>query len=184
MVSLKFSLYFIQMNTAIRQAAKADANLISVLSAVTFYEAYFEQDSANNLANYITETFAPEKMRTEIEDPNSIFFIIFKDEKAVGYAKLRTGEPHESVKNEPAIELQRIYILERVFGAGIGEILLGHSIKIARKKGFKVIWLGVWEENRRAQKFYAKYGFEQVGTLRFPYGKEVGTNLVLQKILK
>lgn len=171
------------MNTAIRQAAQADVNLISVLGAVTFYEAYCEQDSSDNLANYITETFAPEKMLREIEDPNTTFFIIFKDEKAVGYAKLRTGEPHESVKNKPAIELQRIYILERVFGAGIGEILLKHSIETARKKGFKTIWLGVWEENRRAQKFYAKHGFNQVGKLQYPYGNVVGTNLVLQKYL-
>lgn len=168
---------------SIHEALTDDAKLISVLGAVTFYEAYFEQDDARDLANYITESFAPEKVRAEIENPNSTFFIVYADEKAVGYAKLRTGEKHENIQNENAVELQRIYVLERVFGKGIGEILLLHCLETARQKGFKTLWLGVWEENIRAQKFYAKHGFTPVGTLSYPYGDTYGINLVLQKDL-
>jgi Acetyltransferases len=166
---------------SIRQATVNDANLISVLGAVTFYEAYFEQDDPSDLANYIAEAFAPEKIRAEIENPDSTFFIVFLENYAVGYAKLRAGEKHESVESENAVELQRIYLVERVFGKGVGEILLRHCVETARRKGFDTLWLGVWQENRRALKFYAKHGFKQVGTLTFPYGKTVGTNLVLQK---
>ena len=68
-----------------------DAKLISVLGAVTFYEAYFEQDNPHDLANYIHESFALEKICAEIEDKNEAFFIIYLNEKAVGYAKMREG---------------------------------------------------------------------------------------------
>jgi diamine N-acetyltransferase len=167
----------------IRRAAAADAQLVSVLGTVTFYEAYFEQDDPHNLAEYIRESFAAEKVRAEIEDENTLFFIIFLDGRAVGYAKMRTDSEHECVNNETAVELQRIYIVERVFGKGVGERLLNHCLETAKSKGFETLWLGVWEENRRAQRFYEKHGFRRVGTLTFPYGEEVGTNFVLEKVL-
>jgi len=167
----------------IRRANAADAKLISVLGAVTFYEAYFEQDSPADLANYIHESFNLDKICAEIEDANATFFIIYQNNHAVGYAKLREDSTVDCVNNKTAIELQRIYVIEKVFGKGIGEILLKHCLEIAKEKGFKTLWLGVWEENRRAQRFYEKHGFRRVGTLTFPYGETVGINFVLEKVL-
>ncbi len=167
----------------ISPATVADAKLISVLGAVTFYEAYFEQDAAHDLANYIHESFELAKIRAEIEDKNAAFFIIYADEKAVGYAKLRNGSKVDCIKNENSIELQRIYTIERVYGTGIGESLLKHCLETAKLQGFETLWLGVWEENKRAQKFYAKYGFTRVGEITFPYGETVGINFVLEKVL-
>ena len=173
----------IAANLKISQATVSDAKLISVLGAVSFYEAYFEQDTAHDLANYIHESFELAKIRTEIEDKHAAFFIIYADEKAVGYAKLREGSKVDCIKNENSIELQRIYTIERVYGKGIGESLLKHCLETAKLKGFETLWLGVWEENIRAQKFYAKYGFARVGEITFPYGETVGINFVLEKVL-
>ncbi len=167
----------------IRRATALDAKLVSVLGTVSFYEAYFEQDAAHDLANYIHESFELEKIRAEIEDKNAAFFIIFADEKAVGYAKLREGSKVDCIKSENSIELQRIYTIERVYGKGIGESLLKYCLEIARQKGFETLWLGVWEENTRAQRFYAKYEFTHVGEITFPYGETVGINFVLENIL-
>ena len=167
-------------NISIRKASVDNAVLISVLASTTFYEAYFEQDESSNLAGYINESFDIETVRAEIKDPQSTFFLIFLDGKAVGYARLIDDSMTDGVADDRVVELKRIYILERVWGTGTGEALLTHCIEIARNRGFNAIWLGVWEENQRAQKFYAKYGFEQVGTVTFPYGDVDGTNLVLQ----
>jgi ribosomal protein S18 acetylase RimI-like enzyme len=167
----------------IRKADAADAKLIRVLGAVTFFEAYFEQDDANDLANYIHESFDLEKIRAEIEDKNAVFFIIYFENHAVGYAKLRENSKAECIKTENSIELQRIYIVERVFGKGIGEQLLKHCLETAKAHGFETLWLGVWEKNKRAQKFYAKHGFKRVGELEYPYGETVGINFALEKVL-
>ncbi|HEY8559192.1 MAG TPA: GNAT family N-acetyltransferase [Pyrinomonadaceae bacterium] len=167
----------------IRRAGAADAGLVGVLGAVTFYEAYYEQDNPHSLADYINESFDPAKIRAEIENENAAFFIIFRNGRAVGYAKLRADSAVDCVANETAIELQRIYVVERVFGAGIGERLLRHCLDVARAEGYKTLWLGVWEENRRAQRFYEKHGFRRVGTLTYPYGDAVGINHVMEKEL-
>jgi ribosomal protein S18 acetylase RimI-like enzyme len=162
---------------SIRKATPADVALLSSLSVVTFYEAYFEQDDPHDLSNYLHENFGPETIEAEME--HSAFFIAFRRGRAVGYAKLRDGEPHESVKGN-AIELQRIYLVERVWGTGIGDALLAYCMAEARAMGKAVLWLGVWEENRRGLSFYAKHGFTRVGTLTFPYGDSVGINAVMQ----
>lgn len=170
----------IKRDISIRAATIADAVLISVLASTTFYEAYFTQDESQNLANYISESFEVEGIRAEISDPDSTFFLIFLDEKAVGYTKLISNSRLGCISHPKAIELKRIYLVERVWRTGIGKTLLEHCIKEARSRGFDVIWLGVWEENLRAQRFYAKFGFSEVGTITFPYGDVDGTNLVLQ----
>src|SRR4051812_45220338 len=97
----------------IRLAAAADANLLSVLAATTFYEAYFEQDNSENLAGYIIDAFNIPQMETELNDPNATFFIAELNDRAVGYAKLREGTTAEGVEHEKGIEINRIYILEK-----------------------------------------------------------------------
>jgi ribosomal protein S18 acetylase RimI-like enzyme len=160
----------------------ADAELISVLGGVTFYEAYYEQDTPEDMARYIVDSFNPEVIAAEIDDPAVEFYIPLLNEKAVGYAKLITGTTAEGI-GVGGIELKRIYILERIWGTGVGEQLLNFCLEKANERGFKFIWLGVWEENPRALKFYSKHGFSQVGTVTFPYGDSIGLNKVMLRVV-
>ncbi len=168
------------MNLSIRQADISDTNIICALGVTTFYEAYFEQDDSGDLANYVLESFSRAQIEAELNDTNSTFFIAELNGRAVGYAKLRESSTVDCLKNENAIELHRIYILERAKGRGVGGELLNRCFETARAKGYETIWLGVWEENSAAQKFYEKLGFMKVGELEFPYGETVGTNFVLK----
>ena len=165
----------------IREAEPAaDAKLISILAMVTFYEAYFEQDTPTDMAEYLTESFNLERISEEINDRDSTFFIIFRSGVAAGYAKLIRHSTTDGVA-EPTVELKRIYLVERYWGSGIGKILLEHCIEAARGEGFRTIWLEVWEKNERGLRFYQKHGFSRVGTITFPYGESVGVNHVLEK---
>ena len=169
-----------EREVTIRKAEVGDLRLISVLATASFYEAYFEQDDPHELANYITESFSQERLNEELQSAETTFLIAFRRGRAVGYAKLRDGEPHESIENKNAVELQRIYLIERAWGTGIGEILLERCISEARSMRKEILWLGVWEENKRGLSFYAKHGFTRVGTLTFPYAGSVGINAVMQ----
>jgi len=157
-----------------------DANLLASIAAVSFYEAYFEQDDSHDLSNYLVENFSPSVISADLAASESTYLVAFRGAKAVGYAKLRDGEIHESVTSLDAIELQRCYLIERVWGTGIGDILLDRCLAEARAIGKQVLWLGVWEENQRGLSFYRKHGFERVGTLTFPSGDSVGINAVMQ----
>jgi ribosomal protein S18 acetylase RimI-like enzyme len=165
----------------IRTAGEADVRLLAILGTVTFYEAYFEQDDPADMANYLTESFRSEKVAAELSDPNSTYFIMLKRGSAVGYAKLVRNSTTEGVTGADPIQLERIYLVERVWGTGLGEMLLDHCIDVARSEGCDSFWLDVWEENERGLNFYRKQGFTRVGTREFPYGKTVGINFVMEK---
>lgn len=167
----------------IRTAEPKDAALIAALGTTTFYEAYYEQDEPFDLADYIVNNFNLPQIQSEFEDSNSTFFIAYLQGKAVGFAKLRENSHVECMAGKNAVELQRIYALQAVWGKGVGEVLLNHCLKTAKDRGFQSLWLSVWTENVRAQRFYEKQGFEKVGTTSFYYGSEYATNLVLEKEL-
>jgi len=168
------------MNLSIRQADNSDRNIICALGVTTFYEAYYELDESSDLANYVLESFSLAQIEAELNDTNSTFFIAELNGKTVGYAKLRENSMVDCLENENAVELHRIYILERAKGKGVGVELMNRCFEAARAKGYKTIWLGVWEENPTARKFYEKLGFVKVGELEFPYGETVGTNFVMK----
>ncbi len=169
-------------NIVIQTATADDAPLLAAVGVVTFYEAYFEQDEPADMATYLSETFSEDAMSAELADDGVTYFICLRDGKAVGYAKLLRGSTAQGVAKN-SVELKRIYLVERVWGLGVGDILLEHCIEAARQEWYDAIWLGVWEENSRARKFYARHGFVEVGTVEFPYGDIVGINRVVEKKL-
>ena len=168
------------MNLSIRQANISDLKIICALGVTTFYEAYFEQDESSDLASYVLESFSQAQIKDELNDTNSTFFIAEVGGKAVGYAKLRGYSAVDCLKNEIAVELHRIYILERAKGKGVGGELMNRCFETAQAKGYETIWLGVWERNSKATRFYERLGFVKVGELEFPYGETVGTNSVMK----
>lgn len=168
------------MNISIRQAGIDDLQIICALGVTTFYEAYCLQDDSRDLARYVLECFSAEQIEREIEDKDSTFFIAEIDNCAVGYAKMRENAPAECVCGENTVEIQRVYILEKLKGKGVGNALMQRCFTEARRKNYESVWLGVWEQNLSAQKFYQKLGFIKVGELTFPYGETVGINHVLK----
>ncbi len=168
------------MNISIRQADISDSKVICALGVTTFYEAYCLQDDSRDLAKYILESFSSEQTEKELSNKDSTFFIAEADGCVVGYAKLRANAPAECLQDENAIEIQRIYILEKMKGKRVGNALMQKCFDEARRRNYETVWLGVWEKNQAAQKFYRKYGFIKVGELDFPYGETVGTNHILK----
>ncbi len=169
------------MALEIRQATISDVQIISALGITTCYEAYFELDPSKDLAEYCVKFFSLEALTNEFEDANSTFLIAESDGKAIGYVKLREGKKIECLRGKNAIEVQRIYILEKMKGKRIGESLMNRCFEIAQEKGYETLWLGVWDKNIAAQKFYEKIGMKIIGTTDFSDGKNEFINLVFAK---
>lgn len=166
-----------------REANIDDLNLLSVLGITTLYEAYFQMDPSKDLADYSILAFNLEQVKTELEDPNSTFIIAELDDRAIGFAKLREGKKLECLEGKNAIEIQRIYLLEKMQGKNFGRELINHCFEIGKEKGYKTVWLGVWDKNIKAQKFYQKIGMEEIGKVDFSDGKNEFINLVMAKDL-
>jgi ribosomal protein S18 acetylase RimI-like enzyme len=169
------------MNLTIRRTTISDVSLISALGITTCYEAYFELDPSKDLAEYCVNFFSLEQITAEFEDKNSTFLIAELNGKAVGYAKLREGKNIECLKDKNVIEVQRIYILEKMKGKNLGKTLMKKCFEIGKEKGREIIWLGVWDKNIAAQKFYEKIGMKNIGLIDFSDGKNQFINFVFAK---
>ena len=165
----------------IRTASIDDASLLAELSVRTFYEAYASSNDADNLAEVVASTFEPGKQARTLADQSTHWFIADAQGEAIGYAMLRNGERPTSISGTSAVQLARIYVLQSWHGRGVGAALMQACLDEAARQDHDTIWLGVWEHNPRAIAFYQKWGFVQVGAHAFRFGKEMQTDLLMQR---
>jgi ribosomal protein S18 acetylase RimI-like enzyme len=169
----------------IRQATPEDAKLLTDLSYTTFWDAFAHhpKNAPDDLAHYMRQAFSIEQITAELADPASIFLIASIDGKAAGYAKLIVDSTEEGITASRPVELSRLYSHQEYLGRGVGQNLMDACFDRARDDGQDVMWLGVWEYNPRAQRFYEKNGFKVVGRHTFQLGSDPQTDLLMQREL-
>ena len=164
----------------IRYANENDSSLLADLGRKTFYDSFIDGNTEEDIALYLTEHYSSEIQSSEIEDTNTIFLIAEINEIAVGYTKLKAQSSSDGVTATNPIELQRIYSIKEYIGKGVGAELMKASISEAKEKGFNSIWLGVWEKNERAIKFYERWGFKKVGEKNFTLGNDTQNDFTME----
>jgi GNAT superfamily N-acetyltransferase len=169
----------------IRQADIDDAKQLTDLSYTTFWDAFAHhpKNAPDDLAHYMRQAFGIEQITAELAAPESIFLIASIDNKPAGYAKLIVGSTEDGITADRPIELSRLYSHQEYIGKGVGQDLMNSCFERARNDGHDVMWLGVWEFNPRAQRFYEKNGFRVVGRHTFQLGTDPQTDLLMQKEL-
>lgn len=169
----------------IRQATLGDAKLLTDLSYTTFWDAFAHhpKNAPDDLAHYMRQAFNIEQISTELADERSIFLIGEIDAKAAGYAKIVIDNIEPGITAERPVELSRLYSHQEYIGKGVGQNLMDACFERARAENRDVMWLGVWEYNPRAQRFYEKNGFRVVGRHTFLLGSDAQTDLLMQKDL-
>lgn len=165
----------------IRQASHDEIETVTEIGARTFRDAFGPDNDPDDMEIYLASAFAPEQIATELADPASKFLLAYVGTEAVGYAKLKVGEVPECVRGPSPVELVRLYLDQRVLGKGYGAALIEACFEQARESGYKTIWLGVWECNERAQAFYRKWKFIEVGSHAFTVGNDVQADLIMER---
>ncbi len=154
------------------------------IGRITFLETFAESNSAENMAKYLEEAYSFEKLNEELNNPNSLFYFAMLDEKVIGYLKLNMGGSQTELKDKDALEIERIYVLKDFHGKKVGQLLFDKAITIAKKQQVAYVWLGVWEENKRALQFYTKNRFVEFDQHVFVLGNEAQTDIMMKLELK
>jgi ribosomal protein S18 acetylase RimI-like enzyme len=149
----------------------------------TFFEAFSDGNTEENMSKYLEEGFSLEKLTSEFNDTNAEFFLAKLQNQVIGYLKLNFGESQTELKDTKAIEIERIYVLKEFYGKRVGQLLYDQAIKIAKEKNADYVWLGVWEENPRAIRFYKKNGFIEFDKHIFKLGDDEQTDIMMKMYL-
>jgi GNAT superfamily N-acetyltransferase len=167
----------------VRTAEPADAAYLAELGARTFLTAFVTENDPAEIAAYVAKAFSRDTMLQELEDPCSLFLLAVVNGENIGYAKIRKGEPPECVDGPKPIELERIYVDASKQSGGVGAVLMQAVFEHAKEEGYGTVWLGAWEKNPRARRFYEKHGFSAVGSKYFMLGNDRQNDDVMRRIL-
>ncbi len=171
-------------NIQIRKVNLNDIIPLQTIGRQTFFETFSEVNTEENMKEYLENGFSTEKLTTEISDPNSEFYFAEHNHNIIGYLKLNTGNAQTEIKDDHALEIERIYVLKDYHGKNVGQLLYDHAMQIAKQKNMDFVWLGVWEENPRAIRFYSKNGFVEFGKHLFRLGDDEQTDIMMKLQLK
>src|SRR5437870_2344349 len=148
----------------IRQAILDDAKPLTDLSYKTFWDTFADhpKNAPDDLAHYMQQAFNVTRITAELADRGSIFLLAEIAGELAGYSKIIIDNIETGIIAERPVELSRLYSTQEFLGKGVGQALMDASFECAREAGRDVMWLGVWEYNPRAQRFYEKNGFRVV----------------------
>ncbi|CAA0190805.1 GNAT family N-acetyltransferase [Tenacibaculum maritimum] len=158
-----------------------DLEKLILLSKKTYADSFSESNSTENMNDYLKKAFNKQQLEKEIVNTESKFYFIKYNSEIAGYLKLNFGNSQTDIKDSNAMEIERIYILNKFQRKKIGQYLLDFAMEIANHRKLKYIWLGVWKKNLKAIKFYRKNGFKKNGSHPFKMGAETQTDDIMVK---
>lgn len=158
----------------------ADLERLISIAKKTFVNAFEKYNDPEDFKAYVNMAFEKENILSQLKNQDSAFYFVFVEQQLVGYFKLNVNEAQTDIKTKEAIELERIYVLQEFQGKQIGKLMLQKTIALATEKSKKYIWLGVWEHNLNAIRFYQKHGFKKFATHPYFVGKDEQTDWLLR----
>ena len=167
----------------IRYGTTADAKMLSKLGAKTFYDTFAKDNTPENMAAHLHNSFSPEIQFAELTNPNYIFLIAEQEKQPIGYTQLALDYQEEFLTGTKPLEVRRIYTIQEYIGKGVGKALMQAAIREAEQRGCDSVWLGVWEKNPRAIEFYKKWGFKEVGSHIFTVGDDPQRDYIMELML-
>jgi diamine N-acetyltransferase len=148
-----------QMMIRIKKAAFTDAAIISVLGKQTFQETFRDLFTADELNEYLENTFGIKKLEDSLLRPWNIFGIVYYSDMPVGYYKVKIGSGYDDPEVNNPVQLQKIYVLKDYLDKKLGKALLEDIFALQEIKACDMIWLVVLHSNGRAIRFYENNGF-------------------------
>ncbi|MCG2613319.1 GNAT family N-acetyltransferase [Terrimonas sp. NA20] len=167
----------------ISKVTASDINELHTISKRTFLDTFAQHNSEKNMAHYLTESLSLEKLASEVANENSDFYFATANDEVIGYLKVNYGPSQTELQDSQALEIERIYVSQQYQGKKVGQLLFDLAIDLAEKRNALYVWLGVWEQNAKAIRFYEKNGFVPFSSHVFKLGEDVQTDIMMKKEL-
>lgn len=167
----------------IKQCAVAMVQELAEIGRRTFAETFLADNTAEDMKKFLTETYDPKRLTAELQDPDSITFLAYEGDTVLGYLKLNRGAAQTEEGFANSLEIQRIYVAKEAKGQGVGSHFMDLAEMQAKKWNLSYLWLGVWEHNPKAIRFYENKGFSKFSEHVFVVGDDRQTDWLMRKDL-
>jgi ribosomal protein S18 acetylase RimI-like enzyme len=160
------------MELTLHHCSIADLERLVLISRKTFTDAFAAQNDPEDFEHYLNTALTSETLANELNHSHTSFYFVKNSKETVGYFKINDAKAQTDIHDKSSYELERIYVVSGYQGHGIGEWMIEQVVHLAQKAKKDYIWLGVWEENTAAIRFYEKKGFLKFGRHPYYIGKD------------
>jgi Acetyltransferases len=168
----------------VKKATTYDLSTVQRIGRETFIETFADSNTEEDMNKYLESSFSDSRLTDELNNPESLFYIAWEDDKPVGYLKLNTGIAQTELQDRKALEIERIYVKSSHLGKKVGQLLYEKALDVALQQHNSYLWLGVWEKNPRAIRFYEKNGFIAFDKHIFKMGDDEQVDIMMKKELQ
>jgi diamine N-acetyltransferase len=167
------------LDITFRLGTAADAVRLSAFAEGIYRATFSPWNTPEDMDIYCASAFGPDIQLRELREPKMTTLIAEHANEPVAYAQLSNDTSDDCVAGTRPVELRRFYVAARYHGTALARELMSRVIHLAHDAGHDVLWLGVWERNSRAIRFYEKCGFRAVGDHLFWMGNDRQRDLVM-----
>lgn len=169
------------MTIAYRNGTTGDVETIDRIFRASFFDAFAHLYRREDLGAFLAK-FTHQAWAEELGSADFAFRLAEVDGMAIGYLKLGPLTlPVE--RDEPALELRQLYILQPWHGSGARAGLMDWALAQAGRQQARQLFLTVYTDNQRAKRFYERYGFVAVGRYDFMVGSHADEDIIMRLTL-
>lgn len=167
----------------LRAGQAGDASTISALAIQVFLDTYATEGIRPDLAREALREYCTQAFECRLCEEKRRFLLAMRGDALLGFAELHTEVQVAPAGNLVGAELIRLYVQPAMQGKGIGGRLLRAAEQLAQEAGERSVWLTVWTGNHRAQQFYARQGYADIGETKYAIEGVEYSNRVLANAL-
>lgn len=165
----------------LREAGTADCRTLALVGAATFLDSFAGVLDGEAIVAHCEREHSVAVYENYLANGGRAWLAEAMEGGApIGFAL--TSRPDLPGAEAGDIELKRIYVLSRFHGTGLAVALLD-QVLAAHADRARIV-LGVYENNHRALRFYAKHGFQPIATRQFNVGGNIYDDAVLARPLR
>lgn len=168
------------MNLNFKKCTDEDLDLLIEISIKTFKSAFEAHNDPKDFSEYLKNAFNVSSMQNQLKEKNTEFYIIYENKTLIAYIKLNKGKAQTETFDQPSIELERIYVLPQHIGKGYGRNILKQVLEMTHSQKASFLWLGVWEHNLDAIRFYESHGFVKFDEHPYYLGQDKQTDWLMK----
>lgn len=165
----------------IREALVNEIPAMREVAIASYVEKFAPFNTEANMNAFLQETYSLDNLTKEFYQKDSLLLLAFFEGKVVGFVRLRVSDEVNQYLGTNHVELQRLYVHPDFQNRKIGKLLMERALAYAFDKQVDWMWLGVWEKNEDAQRFYRGWGFEKFSEHVFQMGDDPQIDWLLKK---
>ncbi|MEJ6472978.1 N-acetyltransferase [Pseudoalteromonas piscicida] len=146
----------------IRSATYEDAQSLAALSIQVWLDTYAVEGLRQEYAEYALSTFTQAYFTSLLQREEISIYVAVHQGAIQGYVQANNHSKYH--QQDLGFEVEKLYVLSRFQGLGIGRRLLSHMVE---KLGERY-WLYTWVENK-SNRFYEKLGLKLIGKHHFQF---------------